>query len=109
MAVRTPSTLWSTTAATGAIRIRITSATMARAASVIISGVTIDPPVRPITVANSSTMPAPPNWPTDQNAWKKLMIGRRRADSTWTPMAFMATSRAPLPRPIRTPPTMAIG
>ena len=47
--------------------------------------------------------------PIDQNAWKKLMIGRCRAASTWTPIAFIATSMAPLPSPITMAPTIAIG
>ena len=35
------------------------------------------------------------------------MIGRCRAASTWTPMAFIATSIAPFPSPSKMPPTMA--
>lgn len=37
------------------------------------------------------------------------MMGRLRAPSTCTPMAFMATSMEPLPRPSSTAPAMATG
>ena len=56
-------------------------------------------PVMPRAMAISSTVPAPMKLPTEKNAWKRLMIGLRRAASTWTPSAFIATSMAPLPRP----------
>ena len=58
-------------------------------------------------MASSSTVPAPRKLPTDHMAWKKLMIARPRAASTCTPIAFMATSRAPLPNPISMAPTTA--
>ena len=73
----------------------------------IINGVTMAPPVTPRSVASSSTAPAPMKLPIEKKAWKKLMIGRRRAVSTWTPSAFIATSIAPLPSPISTAPSTA--
>ena len=45
----------------------------------------------------------------EKKAWNELITGPRRAVSTCTPMAFMATSIAPFPRPSSTAPTIATG
>ncbi len=97
---------WSTTAVSGVNRTatnvltRPTTDAVSTAACTGVAGQTSEA---------SSTRAAPPKLPTDHMPWKKLMIGLGRVASTCTPIAFIATSMPPLPRPSSTPPASSIG
>ena len=71
---------------------------------------TIAPPARPKPSASAEDRRRRrARLPIEKKAWNELITGPRRAASTWTPMAFMATSIAPLPRPSSSAPTTATG
>ena len=107
--VRLPSALRGTTAVGGVIANVAASTATASTVRNSISGMTTAAPSRSSRVAITSTLPAPMKPPTDHSAWNRLMTGRWRARSTCTPMAFIATSMAPLPSPSSTAAATATG
>ena len=58
---------------------------------------------------SATTSSAPTKLPIEKHACSRLITGRRRACSTLTPRAFIATSIAPLPSPKTAAPTIRTG